>query len=572
MNTSFNLKRILLILATLAYFVLAFTLFGQSVLINSAATFLPMGSFALRAWVRFVGWFQDTAWLQILLFAFLKGISTPDFLNEKAACFARFLKNNALPFGMGAAVLLLIYGSQLYMFNVRLDTDIIINTSPGGTYIWLDIGRYGAVLTRYLVEQLNFNPYFVSALGFVVLWGAMVAASALFWRIGRVSVFLSVFVFCLFFSHPVWMAQTYYTLQVVAVNWGIALCFLSVYFIFESIFQNKTNTLAFVANCVAGIIGIWWLSATYTSLILLFVAVAILSVILCSRQFPSAICRKLSVRLILCTIGALAVHFLVAYLFFSKDLDYLAHRTCWENLPFSVCAASVFFSIERILTGVLNFSLFYQKTFLFVAIAVLVVVYRQKQNFLLVLLLQVLPFLMIILSGVDQVPRAQLVLPFVIAADVLLLFLFLENQKMPLIAASVVLLLSQAAITMRLQYTDDLRFQNDVLLANRVEERLATLNLLEKPVIFIGEKARLNRVSTKERGEYIGESAAIYHRFHDFAQTQGIHFVRVEKEQEESLQQQAIFLAENMPDFPHKESVLETESFVLVKFSDIEPR
>ena len=230
------------------------------------------------------------------------------------------------------------------------------------------------------------------------------------------------------------------------------------------------------------------------------------------------------------------------------------------------------FSIERILTGALNFSAFYSRAFLFVGLAALFVAYRKKQGFWLVLLLQALPFLMIFASGVDQVPRSQLVLPFVLAADFLLLFLWLEKQKLWLVAAGMLLFGYQAGITMRLQYTDDLRFQNDVLLANRVEERLATLNLLEKPVIFVGEKARLNRVTTKERGEYIGESAAIYHRFHDFAQTQGIHFVRVEKEQEESLRQQVIFLAENMPDFPHKESVLETESFVLVKFSDIEPR
>lgn len=570
MNTSFKLKRIAVVLAVLAYLVLAFTLFGQSILINSVENIFPLGSTELRMWVRFVGWFQGTALLQIALFLFLKGIKTPDFLNAQAVRFGRFLKNNAAAFCAGAVAITIIYGSQFYMFNVRLDTDMVINSSPGGTFIWLDIGRYGAVFTRFLTEQLNFNPYFVSALGFVVLFAAMIACAALFWLIGRVPVFASVLAFCIFFSHPVWMAQTYYTLQVVAVNWGIALCFFAVYFVFASLFAGSLKIK--IANLLAAVLGILWLAATYQSLILLFVAVAILSIILCRRQFASPICRKLSVYLIVCAAAALAAHFLITALFFSKNMDYLAHRTCWENLPFGICAASVGFSIERILTGALNFSAFYSRAFFFIALAALIVAWRKKQGFWLVLLLQTLPFLMILATGVDQVPRSQLALPFVIAADLLLLFLFLENQKTILVAASVLLFFYQAGITMRLQYTDDLRFQNDVLLANRIEERLATLNLLEKPVVFIGEKARLNRVTVKERGEYIGESQAIYYRFHDFAQTQGIYFLKVEKEREVELRQKAVELAQTMPDFPHKDSVLETEEFVIVKFSEYIPK
>ncbi len=570
MNTSFQFKRIVLVLAALLYFVLAFTIFGRSILINSVENIFPLGSTFLRIWIRFVGWFQDTALLQIALFLFLKGIQVPECLNAASAKLGRFLKNNAAAFCAGAVVLTVIYGSQFYMFNVRLDTDMAINTSPGGTFIWLDIGRYGAVFTRFLTDQLNFNPYFVSSLGFVVLFAAMVVCAALFWRIGKVPVFLSVFIFCLFFSHPVWMAQTYYTLQTVALNWGIALCFLAVYFVFASLFAGSLKIK--IAYLSAAFLSIWWLAATYQSLVLLFVAVAIFSLILCCRQFAPPICRKLSVWLMVCAVAALAVHFLITALFFSTDMDYLAHRTCWANLPLGICAASVGFSMERILTGALNFSAFYSRAFLFVGLAALVVALRQKQGFWLVLLLQALPFLMIFASGVDQVPRSQLVLPFVLAADFLLLFLWLEKQKLWLVAAGVLLFGYQAGITMRLQYTDDLRFQNDVLLANRIEERLATLNLLEKPVVFVGEKARLNRVTVKERGEYLGESLAIYSRFHDFAQTQGIHFLKVEKEKEEELRQKALELSKTMPDFPHGESVKETEDFVLVKLSEFMPK
>ena len=54
-------------------------------------------------------------------------------------------------------VLFLVYGAWFYGNNLHFDTEVFVN-NPYTTYNWLDIGRYGLVLTEYIFGLRLFNP------------------------------------------------------------------------------------------------------------------------------------------------------------------------------------------------------------------------------------------------------------------------------------------------------------------------------------------------------------------------------------------------------------------------------
>ena len=86
----------------------------------------------------------------------------------------KYIYNNRWNFLIGSFIIFLIYGSELYTITPRVDTEAFIN-QPNSTYNWIDIGRHGAIFSLYLLEGINFNPYYVTIISFVILTIAMIA-------------------------------------------------------------------------------------------------------------------------------------------------------------------------------------------------------------------------------------------------------------------------------------------------------------------------------------------------------------------------------------------------------------
>ena len=68
-----------------------------------------------------------------------------------------------------------------YAFNTDyyVDSEVIINI-PGTTYNWLEIGRYGLVFVKKLLNTDWYNPYYTGVLMLLFLWFAGMVLSYLF--------------------------------------------------------------------------------------------------------------------------------------------------------------------------------------------------------------------------------------------------------------------------------------------------------------------------------------------------------------------------------------------------------
>lgn len=197
-----------------------------------------------------------------------------------------------------------------------------------------------------------------------------------------------------------------------------------------------------------------------------------------------------------------------------------------------------------------------------------------------VVFVQCCPFLLTIYMGDLPVIRAQFVYPFVMIGNIILLLCYYRKEWMRscIVLLALVMLWSQSKVSMRLIYTQDICEQEDARLAGYIEERIAQVSDVKKPIAFVGEYTnQLNAACV--RGEVIGISyfgqgnGALEPHYWistrtmlDKMQAAGRVFEMVTEEQ----MLEARKLALELPAWPAKGSVKDAGDFIIVKFSDDE--
>lgn len=490
----------------------------------------------------------------------------------------KYIYENRYVFMFGAIIFILIYGSQLYSINARVDTENVINNS----YYLNFIGnkRQGALFTRLIFEQLNFNPFFVSTVAMLIYILSMIAMTYLFNYLGDISAKISVIIFLIFLVHPIWMEQFYFNLQILEISVGLLLTICSVTISYYAIITNKIS-----CKIIAVIMMIWSFS-TYQSFTLLYIALSIICYILYyKKNINNDNNIKLILNLILLFIIAFVVNNIITNIFF-KSIGYLESQIQWKLNPVKICISNIANHVIAVVTGKgLFYSLSYLISLILALICLFMYAYKHKNKkyiniYLLAGLgLQICPFLLTIYTAHEPVYRAQLVLPFVIACNIgIIIISSFKNRILTSTSyiIAIITLVSQTQIVMRLQYTDDIRFKQDIILSTQIAERInMTTNYIDKPVAFVGYKsAPLNGAC--ERGELIGKSIFdinqftephYYHssnRISNLTKTMGFNFKNIS----ESQMLEARKIAVDMPVWPAKESVFDNYDFIIVKLSE----
>lgn len=192
--------------------------------------------------------------------------------------------------------------------------------------------------------------------------------------------------------------------------------------------------------------------------------------------------------------------------------------------------------------------------------------------------LQLCPFLLTFYMGTAPTYRSQLVYPFAIACDTLILLgcvwkgHWIKYLSLLLVA---VVFFNQANTTARLIYTDEIRTQEDVRLANAIEQRVNEIAPYQNQIAFVGTYSNhLNNACI--RGELIGMSIfnvnsevelhywTSSNRICTLLQTVGFSFVNVNQEQMMEAREQAF----TMPSWPAEGSVVDAGEYVIVKLSE----
>lgn len=261
---------------------------------------------------------------------------------------------------------------------------------------------------------------------------------------------------------------------------------------------------------------------------------------------------------------------IITRIYLNGEIAYFKVQICWNKNQNALCFKNIFMHFYYVIfSNLIVYGLGYFVGFCLLLIAFFKYASFHKLPILCVLfLLEMAPFILTFYSGeVDQALRSQLTLPFVIAANCGLALYYLPQKslaKMLAILAVVAIFLQQMHSVFRLQYAENLRFQNDILLAMRIEMELAQNNWEpSKPVVFVGSVApRLNSVSAI--GHYVGLPISQFGRMHDFMQSMGFPIVDGNHQQKEIAWKHS----PKMKTFPQKGFVENLGDFYAIKLGE----
>lgn len=518
---------------------------------------------------------------------------------------------------VSVAAAILCFGFLAFSSNIRVDTEELIN-HPGTTVGWLTIGRYGLAFLKKILGLRVHSPIRSGFLFLVFfLLGANLLTFAIYHFSGKQEKYPYWIFLLLYTTSNIWSYQVYFSLQQAEVACAMFLLVAAAVLSMRACFmeKGKANLLRLLAATLFLVIGL----GAYQALAVYYIAVCMVLflVFLDEQRFSymgsGAKVQKGQDRRLLAGILELAVQFGVSYAiyhviantWFMAASDYMKNQMGWGRLSVVECVKNVLRTAKNILLGdgPRNFSFYMVGVLLVVLLAVMT--YRKKKTgtmvwngmrsvlFLLALAgLLISPFLMTVYMGEMLVTRSQFALP--VAAAFLGMYgvsglkeiqvewnrktkeRILQVCKLCVLISIVI----QTGYNLRLAYTDEVRFRQDV---EKTEELLAALReanggvLPEQPVIFVGyQKAELG--SWCRRTEMYGwsfyewdysaaEPTGATHRIVGLVQAYTGNVLNESATEEEKTA--AVELAETMQDFPEDGSVCKTEEFVVVRLSEV---
>lgn len=181
--------------------------------------------------------------------------------------FAKFCseRRNLVIFSL--VVTALVYGCRIFSQSVTLDTDYMINM-PGYMYNWLDIGRYGLIVTEKIFGVRWYNPYVNSAFAYVTINLFLLVFCYVFEFISEKKNSNNYYVFCaVVITHPVWMNQWIFKLQNFQVAFSILLVAVALGLIFRWIEGGS------VLRMLLAVMFMIWSFGSYQMNVILYITV-----------------------------------------------------------------------------------------------------------------------------------------------------------------------------------------------------------------------------------------------------------------------------------------------------------
>ncbi|MBE5948865.1 MAG: hypothetical protein E7261_07545 [Lachnospiraceae bacterium] len=506
--------------------------------------------------------------------------------SEEVQLFFSYIKNNSIAIIIFNVIFLFVYYSWLGKVGLRIDSEFMIN-HPNTYYNYLVLGRPGLAFTQWLFGYKWFNPSHYVLFAYLLLCVAGTLFGYLCYRSRkRNSVGCAAFGL-LMFTCPLFVEQFYFSNQIFGIAWAYVLCAIAVGFSYYAMLRKS------VVATIPAIIGMVWSFSTYQIYIVIYVAMVFACFLMLYSRWEldgentEINLWRLALGILLQLIVAFAIYWFIVNKWFMAGGYYLKNQIAWKNETFEQGISNILAHGKAAVLGQGTFyTVFFAILSLLSILCVVTEIIRFKKAhykwmyMLAVIVLQISPFIMTVYLGTVPVERAQLVYPLVLAADSIFLLSKAEPNKLSKIVMAFVIFLmfwTQSSVTMRLLYTDEIREQEDIRLAEQIELRLQEIEGYEqKEVAFVGvHNCNLNLACIK--GSLIGasvfnwDSAAGPKYLNSTARIWGIlhtlgysyQYVWTEEQMVKARTQ-----AMDMPCWPEEGSVVDKGEFIIVKLSE----
>lgn len=338
-----------------------------------------------------------------------------------------FIKENYILLIFTIITTFLVIGSQLFIRNMRVDVQAYM-LNPNFEYNWLEIGRFGAVLLKYILTFNFFTPYFVSGLLFLLIIIANICFQFNIKKYTKNIDLLLIASIILIFASPMYAEQFYFSIQYVEIVFAIILSLISVNQIFKYIDSKK------IKYAIISIILMVIVFGTYQSFIPMYICLVTAMYLLYSiNESKDTIKNELrnfvniSLKLIITFLIALILYTIISKYFIESE--YLNQNILWGKAEISLILKNIINYIKMVILGSVE-SIFYNKSYLIMGILLIITqividfkkdIFIKIKNLLVVIIFLLTPFLLEIYVGQDSALRSQLTLPVTVALGFILI-------------------------------------------------------------------------------------------------------------------------------------------------------
>lgn len=339
------------------------------------------------------------------------------------------------------AILLLLgiwagFGSFAFATDYYVDSEVVINIA-GTNYNWLEIGRFGLVFVRKLLQTSWYNPYYTGILFLFFLWLAgmsfMYLCSKLF---PKLPPFILTLGSLIFLTYPTFTEQYYFHFQAAEVAFGLWLCMLALGGFYLFVRDKRWSCFFITLPLVFLVFGIY---QSFVPLMLCGYLAVFLNIIT-----KEAVCTFQIRRGIL---GSIA-HFFTAFIsyelidtLFFADSSYLSDQIIWSSSETGSLITSIKTILLCCMRMLIGYDIFYTAILLFAILFATAACWNLRNLPTWQLVLSILsgigiticPFLLTLLMGGNTATRSQFT--YGLSAVFLIFFgiqAFLENASFKL--------------------------------------------------------------------------------------------------------------------------------------------
>ncbi len=499
--------------------------------------------------------------------------------------FKYYLKKSYKTIIIIAIFLLLTYWARLISDSFSIDTELYIQEYTHSFDWWLNLERWGLVI---LNKILKIGPLIIPHANFLTVLFIFVY-SILYCYLFYLSIgdkykekYLKYqFIFpIIFITSPIFAEQYNFINQNASVS--LAICFVatSLILLFKS--DNESNIKNKYILIISSLILSTIAFGTYQSIIPLYILSVVACYILKCISDEDSSWKYLIKRIIIFGISA------VLYLLISKILrdgnTYL--NSGWQDSGL-ICFRNIYYVIVSVLKCE---TVFYNVSYL-IAIAMIIIVnvylfFKKKNNAGIIISsigLLLSPFFIMIITGVDQLKRTQFNYSFAIGFIFLIFAIVFSNKKTYKFLSIFIIVLSlgvaynQSTITSKLFYSDNVRYQNDVLYANKIQSMIEQKEWYDSnkkyKLIFVGKK-EAEAVNNYLKGEVIGKSFFEFDYEYSYGVTQRVNALFAtlgyfyEKPTDEEFEDAKEYVLKNNIKFmPSSDSIINKDDKIIIRLS-----
>ena len=499
----------------------------------------------------------------------------------------KFIEKSKIPILIIILFILFAYGERLISNSFSIDTEYYINDYIKNFTWWNGLSRWGLVLINKIFQIGPLVIYQSNLfMCLFILLGSILFNYLIYLHIDKKQEenFLKYqFIFpIIFYTTPIFAEQFNFINQNFAVSLGIAMVpFSLILFYYGDKEKNKMKKI--ILNIIGMSITIV-IFGIYQSIILLFVAtVAILYLLKCLQE------KDNNFRYLLIQIGRFAICALV-YLLIGKisgsgntylqsgysDGIAVVLRNIYYVLISSLKCETIYYNISFLLAIVLAFIL-------------LIIFIKDKKINIGVILggigVLLAPYYIMMVTGVDQLKRTQFNYSFIIGFIIFLFIITIMNYKKfkkigyIMVVIAIAIAYKQSLTTATLFASDNVRYQHDIEVAEKIMYRLEEkdwYNKNKKYTLVLLGKDSCETTTMYLRGEVIGASFfefdyqynyGVSQRANHFLKTLGYYFE--EPTSEEFDKAKEYVKEKNIKSMPSSNSIIQLEdNIIVVRLSD----